>query len=350
MIYLFLIGTAAILPIGAQAGSSAWLAILSGGALGFLFLHLYILTGSMCGGQSLIAYTQTLLGQWLGRLVGLLYLWYALHLGALVIRNYVDFLILAMLPQTPSWAVSLALVSVGAYAVRLGLEPLARASQIMAVFLTLEALAVTILVAPHIRTEHLLPLFDQGMGTTLREAFSVFTFPFGEVILFALFLHQVDRSEPIWKSARLGLLMAVAILVLGAARNVAVLGSHGASVAQYPNLWVIQAIDIAEFLTRIDAFVAGSWIMLCVAKVSVCIFATASGLAEWTGLKSYRTLVWPIATWMAALSLLVYRNVAEQARFATEIWPVYSLPFQVMIPLILLGLAGWRRLSRQGGS
>jgi len=38
---------------------------------------------------------------------------------------------------------------------------------------------------------------------------------------------------------------------------------------------------------------------------------------------------------MTALSVLVYENMIEQINF-TKIWQVYSLPFEVGIPLLCL--------------
>lgn len=116
---MFVLGSTVLLPLGSQAGASAWLAILAGGALGLVFLRVYTQLDSLCEGQGLIVCAQKLLGRWLGGLVGLLYIWYGLHLGALVLGNVVDFLLVSIIPHTPNWAATLAVALVCAYGVRL---------------------------------------------------------------------------------------------------------------------------------------------------------------------------------------------------------------------------------------
>jgi spore germination protein KB len=38
---------------------------------------------------------------------------------------------------------------------------------------------------------------------------------------------------------------------------------------------------------------------------------------------------------MLNLSIILYKNIVEMVDWAREIWPYYSLPFQVIIPLII---------------
>lgn len=54
---------------------------------------------------------------------------------------------------------------------------------------------------------------------------------------------------------------------------------------------------------------------------------------------------------MTALSILVYKNIMEQISFAAKVWPVYSLPFEVGIPLLLLTVSfvrGYRQVGHVG--
>ncbi|HEY3367855.1 MAG TPA: endospore germination permease [Symbiobacteriaceae bacterium] len=339
LLFGFLVGSSLVLPMGIQAKQDSWLALLLGGGASLAVVWLYTALARLFPEQSLVAYSRILLGEWLGRLVGLLYLWYGLHLGALVLRNFGEFLTTSLLPSTPISVCIVTLMLLCAYGVRMGLEPLARASQVMVMLLVVQVAFSTILVAKDVHLENLRPMLEQGPVPVLQAAFGLLSFPFGETVLFALLLPWVRPVGGVKRTVMLTVGAAAIFLAAVHARNVAVLNAHLAGTSRFPSLVVVQFIDVADFLNRLDALIVGNWIVAGFMKVSICLLGTATGLAEWLGGLDYRPLVLPLGAIMAALSILVYDNASAMSAFAAVIWPVYSVPFQILMPLLLLGLA-----------
>src|SRR5690554_2797992 len=58
-----------------QLGQNTWLAVLLGSLWGVVTLSLVYWLGRKHPGQTIFQYSQTLLGRWLGKAVGLVYIW-----------------------------------------------------------------------------------------------------------------------------------------------------------------------------------------------------------------------------------------------------------------------------------
>jgi spore germination protein KB len=74
-------------------------------------------------------------------------------------------------------------------------------------------------------------------------------------------------------------------------------------------------------------------------KISVCIYAAARALIQIAGIGDHRKLTGAISTFCVVLSIWEYKNVLEMFNWAEKVWPYYSIPFQIVIPLLLLLLS-----------
>ncbi|MFZ5814641.1 MAG: GerAB/ArcD/ProY family transporter [Bacillota bacterium] len=343
----FLLGTSLVLPTGHQAERDAWLAVLIGGGAGVVAGAAYARLSQAFPGQSLVGYSRRLLGRWVGGLIGLLYIWYALHLGSLVLRNIGDLVVTTILMRTPIIAPLVMMMALTAYAIRHGLETLARTSQVIVGLVLLQVASTFVFLVEEMRLERLLPVLDQGLAPVLKGGWDVFAFPFGETVLFGFVLQHLRPGTAVRRPFLVALTVGVLVLGLITVRNVSVSGAHVLGAVRFPSTGVIQRIEIGDILTRLEPGFIATWILTGFLKLSLCLYAATGGIAEWWGLSEYRPLVMPIGALMVALSILVYPNVTEMVDFATTIWPVYSFPFQVLIPLVLV-VATWVRGAPKG--
>lgn len=349
LMFGFLMGSTLLLPMGAPAKQAAWLATALGGLSGVVVAWVYTRLAVQFPGECLVGYSRVILGRWGGSLVSLLYLWYGFHLGALVLRNFGEFLLTALLPTTPISVIILTLMALCAFAVRTGLEPLARASQVLVLVVVALVVITMVLLAKEAEPRNLQPWFSDQPASILRAALTILTFPFGETIIFAMVIPQVRPAGSVPRTVMRTILAATFVLTATAALSTAVLGSHIRGTSRFSTLALIRHIVIADFITNLDALVVGAWVFNGFLKASACLYFCATGLAEWLGLREYRSLVPPIAILMVGMSILVYQDVSEMTTFL-NIWAVYSLPFQVLMPLVLLLVAQVRGLGQQEGS
>lgn len=114
------------------------------------------------------------------------------------------------------------------------IETIARASIVLCAAAMVQILMVSVLVMPTARLERLLPVMDHGIVPILQGAWSLFGFPYGETILFAILLPAAAPFKKAKRAALVGCLAGVLVLAAVHARNVAVLGEHLTIASRFP--------------------------------------------------------------------------------------------------------------------
>lgn len=134
LVILFIFGPAVLLipsHLATEAKQDAWIASVLGVGIGMLLVWLYTTLGNRFPDMTLVEYSEQILGKWLGKTVSLLFFTFFFILAALILRNIGDFLTAQVMPETPIQFIHIMFLSIVIMGTRLGLEPLARAGEIL---------------------------------------------------------------------------------------------------------------------------------------------------------------------------------------------------------------------------
>lgn len=336
----FLIGTSSIIMPLILAGRNGWLSALLV-IIPAIFSFFVSSQLSLIWNKPFIQGIATQIGPMLGAIVALLYLFYLLILSALI-TTVVGFLSkISVMPETPLLIFSGGLVLLCSLAIRGGLESLGRLAEIL---LPLVILAISIGVILTIATpqlvkwDYLLPLIDEGWLQTLRSSCSVFSFPFGETIVFAFLLPFVIDLKKSQKQSMLAIVLIGLLLCGTSLLQTAVLGEE-ITRTSFPGLALLREVRVADFLTRLEVLGIFVWTFASFIKLSTCFWALTHGLGQLLGLPDYRPLIFPLGLIITVLSVTTVKNFSELMQFTTFIYPLYTFPLQVLFPLLLLILA-----------
>lgn len=332
-----------------MAGRDAWIAVPLAGAAGIMLFGLYAAIARIYPGQTLIGSARSALGPVAGTIVGALYVWFFLHLGALVIRNLVELYATAIMLQTPILVFAVVMVSLAAMAVSLGLEVIARAAEVLTfLFLTATLLLDGLVFAtPNLaRLDRFLPILENGPLPVVQSAVAALAFPYGEAVLFIPLIAALAAPKRGLGIAAWGIGVATFTLTMVMIRNIAVLGANHIARQSIPSLTTLTLVNLGEFIQRIDALVILVWTYGIFAKFMIVYYALASSLAELTRLATYRPLVLPLGIILVTLSLVVYQNFGEMVSFATQGYPAYAFIFELVLPVLILAVGAIR--TRRG--
>ncbi len=348
LIYLvvgFTIGSTVVYLPGLAAGRAAWLAIGVGAVEGLALVAIYTVLASRFERSNLVEISEQVLGPVLGGLASLLFLWFCYHLGTLVLQNFTDSVSALILPETPALAVKTLVIVVCGYAAQAGIEVIARSVQVVVVVYVATIVILFALSFSVFRVEYLLPLLDVPMGKFLWAAHQVATFPLGETVLFLMIVPFVNTQSQTRSAWVKGLLTALSLLVLSALRSTLSLGD-GMSVYAFPGFQSVRLINIGKFLTRIEIIVIIEALSMIFAKLALLYYGVVLGLAQVFRLQSYKTLITPVGGLIILLSEVDMRNYTAIVSFGNDVYPLYSLIFELGIPLLLLIIAVIRRLPK----
>ena len=332
---LFLLGSTLLIGTAGQAENDMWISILLGMMMTIPVYLIYSRILSLFPGKGIFEILEQVFGKLGGKAIGLLYIWFSFHLGALVLRNYGEFVNVLALPETPMIVPMTLFIFLCIWGVKMGIEVLGRWAESGAIVLFALQIVIIILSIPEMKFENMRPVLYNGIGPVIGGAFSAFSFPFAEAVVCLCVFGSLKDSKSSYKAYFRGLLIAGALILYAVIRNVAVLGVDNLDLSYFPSYTAISRISIGTFLQRLEIAVSTAFLIGVFIKISICLLATSIGITEIFGLKDYRKIVTPIGLLMLNLSYLIYESTMEMFHWIATFWVYYAFPFQVILPIII---------------
>jgi spore germination protein KB len=325
-----------------------WLSVLTAIAVCIPIVLVYTTLAQKFPGKSLMQMNDIVYGPFIGKLISVAYIWYFLLLAALNLRTVGNFVRTYVMPETPMPAILIMFIFVCAWAVRKGIEVIARCSFIFVIISAVLVLTVTVLLVKDIKFTNLLPVFDIPAAKFIQGTHIIATIPFCQIVTFLMITPYLNKTDQAKRSVILGLLLGGFQLFVIVARDAAVLGIT-ATIMGSPSFQATRSIDIAGILTRLDILVAIVLLITLFLRVSIFYYATVTGIAQLLRLHSYLRLVFPFGIIITSLAVMVYDSAAEHVNTSATIWPVFSFPFEILIPVISLIIAAVRGFPKNRG-
>ncbi|OIJ11467.1 hypothetical protein BKP37_15625 [Anaerobacillus alkalilacustris] len=333
-----LLGTSLVIGVGLDAAKDVWIAILLGLLGGLLLYSLYYFLYKNYPDVPFTSYSKELLGPYISLPINLYFVLYLLYIATRNLRDFGDLLLTAVLTETPLFIVNLLMAVSVMYIIYLGIEVIARSSEIFFFTVMLFGLtSVTLLYfSGDIQLMNLLPVLEDGWGPVLKTVFpTTIIFPFGEIVAFTILLPYLNKREQALKVGIGALILSGLILVVNNTMFIAVLGVDIAQRTTFPLITVISVINIADFLQRLDAIVVLTLIKGGFFKLSIYIYAALVGIADIFKLASHKKLLYPITGLILLSSLMIASDFPEHLEEGLLMINWFHIPMQIVIPLIL---------------
>ena len=335
---IFVIGSTLIVGIGGELKSDRWVAGIIGILLAMPITLIYARLQSIFQGQDIFDILTVLFGKIGGRILSLIYVWYAFHIGSLVIRNFGEFVNIVALPETPMFVPMLIIGLMAVFAVKLGIEVIGRTcAYILPILLTI-LVTVQLLGIPAMKFHYIKPILAVGIAPLLKGGFTSFSFPFAETVLFLGVFFTLQTKKSPYKVYFSGLIFAGIIIILSAIRNVLILGELGSSL-YFPSHVAVGRIVVGEFIQRIEVSVAFVFAVASLIKSSIGLFVATKGLSKIFNLNDYRSIVIQTGLLMVFLAQILYKDIMSMTEWAMKVYPYYAFPFQVILPIAIWILA-----------
>jgi spore germination protein KB len=344
MMYPTIIATAILLVpaiTARHANQDMWLSPLWASLSGFLTVYIAVQLHQLYPQKTLIEYSGDILGKFLGKMVGLIFLFLYLHANGLILREYGEFVVGNFLLHTPLIFVMGSMTLVCSFAIRGGVEVIGRLAEMVVPVVIIMILIIIILLIPDMEVENMFPIMEKGMMPSLMGSIVPQSW-FSEFFLIAFLLPYVADQN---KGKKWGMISVAAVMLTLSFINFAVLFVLGGITAHfvYPVASAVRYISIADFIEHIEAIVAALWVVGVFLKICVFYYALVLGTAQWLNLSDYRPIIFPMGLLMLLFAVWSAPNLMELTYFLGSSFPFYMHSIQVGIPLLLLFIAKWRK-------
>lgn len=319
-----------------EAMQDAWISILIAAAGGVLIALLLVNLMQRFPNQTLIQYSEDVMGKYIGKIIGLGYIWWFLHTNAIIVREFGDFMITNFMPRTPLLVFNSMLVILAVLAVRSGLEPLGRQSEWIFILNSFILIMIFFFSIIEVRLEYLQPILEEGIVPSLRGAYTPVGW-FGEIVTLGMIFPFITQPQRGFRAAVTSQLISGAFLFAGTIITVTTFGPEFSSTFKYPVIDVVRLISLGEFFERIDSLIMIVWVAGVFVKVSVFHYVTVLAAAQWFNLQDYRPLALPLGILIIILSIHLFEGAVDLTNFISVTFAAYALStFELGIPVLLL--------------
>lgn len=352
LIVLFTVGTTVLITPGGLAASlrqDAWIAPIAALVPGLLIVMLFNRISRISPGVTLFELCDSLFGPWVGRIMSLLFVMFSFLASAMVLFDVGRFITTVIMPETPIMFINALFAFMLVYAVRKGFDTLARMVELLFPIFLLLLLLMIVFVTPQIDFRNALPFLEGEANEFIYSTLLVSSFSFMPLVVFlTVQLSELKNPEYGQKAFISAAIIGGVISIVIVAFTILSLGSNIASLQEYPVYYLTQKISIGKFLERIEAIVAGMWLMTTFVKTSLYFYTAISGVMHITRTTSVHSLLLPMGFLLVMASIVVFPNSEYEDRFNASGWLIMAAIAGVLFPLLLVTASIIKQLRKHG--
>ena len=279
-------------------GTDGWLALLAGGiaAMVIAFLHGYII--KLFPNEDFFEILRLTLTKPIAYLISIFLCLYFIGNVALITRLYEKVIKTVLLPRTPGQVIVITMLLVVIYLVRVGIEPMARLSNVLFPFTVVLVTILFALTSVEVDFSELRPFF-QASPMDLLEASNVVIFSLLGFELLLIFGTHLREPE---KAAKIGPIAVGLVVVFYLLLNVSVLGNFGEKQIKnliWPTFNVFKTIEFpGAFIENVEVVAMSIWILSIFMTLAPYYLCTTILLGDIMATKEHNYFALPVLPWV----------------------------------------------------
>lgn len=327
------------------AQNDLWLTSFLATLTGLMTVYIVTRLHELFPKQTVIQYSQHIVGKIPGKIIGIVYFSYYLHATGGITRQYAEFVTGNFLFKTPILLVMSSMILLCAFTVRGGVELLARVTTIFVPIFLLPVFFLLLLISD-LDIKNLFPILSHGIMPVIKGSFSMMSWC-NELFLMTFFLPCLTDPE---KGRKWGAISLVGVVLFLTYSNLIVLFLLGPDLGNkiYPLLVAFRYIRVGNFFENLESLLLAMWVVGNFLQIGIFFYASVLSFAQSFQLSDYRPVVFPIAILSLIIGLWDLPNFATFGSLVRTVVPFHILSIHMLIPLILLITAVIRKRKVPG--
>ncbi|MBB6447324.1 GerAB/ArcD/ProY family transporter [Bacillus benzoevorans] len=353
LVVCYILGTAIVTGTGKEAMQDTWIAVMIATVIGIGLMYFYYALNQLLPNKNLFEIMEFCFSRFGAVSLSYIYITYFLYIFTRVVRIFTDMITSAILLRTPSEIIILTMILVFIYIVFLGLEVIARVTEIFFPYILgfLIMLFLLLFVSGAVELHHLQPILGEGLRPVLKALYpSLAAVPFGELMVLTVILSNVSQLKKGKKVMLLGVLTGGFFLAVGTFLMLTTLGVEMFQYTYFPMLSVARRVAVGNFIERIEVIVVFIIMLGVIVKGTLYLYAALKGL-EYVFRIPYRYFTIPVSIIGVVFTKL---NTMNPGEFSSE-WVNSTLPYihpsmQFAIPSVIMTVLLCKKHSSQNAA
>lgn len=304
-----------------NSGRDTWLSVIIAWSMDVLLAIVYAYMTLRFYGQNFVQYSITILGKYFGRIVGIMFPIFFMLVTALLLRVLSILLISFFLPGTSVEIILFFCCILIIYAVKKGIEVIARVCEILSPFFLSSLLILFFLALPSMKIERLEPQLSEGIYPIITGSLFILPF-FGICIIMSMYGPICNHPENIFLAKYVAVSIGAFVVCLLVLLSIGVFGVKVSGNMLNPGLELARYIRMGEYFERVDVV----WFMISmgagIIAASCLIWAFCLGISQIIGISSYKPIVTPSVLLAYVVSIISFDSDIAVLNFT-----FYSFPF-----------------------
>jgi spore germination protein (amino acid permease) len=325
----------------------AWMSVFGGMIYDGMLAIVYAYLGLWFPNENFVQYSISILGKFMGRIVGICFPLYFLLVCGLVMKSLGYLIHTAFLPKTSLPLIWLSGFIVIAYAARQGIEVIGRASEILGPIYFTSVIFLGLILIPAAKIERLKPILEDGIVPVMKGSTFIATL-YGICIMMAMFIPICNKPENGFLAKISGLSLGGVLMGITTVFSIMVFGYEHSLAKISPVLSLTRMVRIGYFFERFEII----WILVAVgAGIVACsqmMWAFSVGISQIFGVKDYKPLVLSSSFLAFVICYTALENQVELGNYIQFTLSVISVFVQTFLEILLFAAA--LALNRRGTS
>ncbi|MEB7452708.1 GerAB/ArcD/ProY family transporter [Lysinibacillus sphaericus] len=351
IVILYTVGTGILIipaSIVSEVKQDAWIVATMGTLLSLLLIKLYIILSNKMANLTLVEVFEKFLGSFIGKVISLCFILLTLLSSGELLYFIGNFLQTEVMPETPPVVFAILFNFIILFAAYQGLEVFARTLEILFPIFLFIFIIFLFFVSPQIDIKNVQPIFEVSIPPLIYSVLhfmGLFSFPL--IVLLMIFPSAINNLESGKKGFYIGIIVGGFIITVFIALSILVLGVTNTTLRTFPSYTLAQRVSVGNFLQRVEIIMAFIWMVTIFVRAFMYFYASLIGISQMLKLKDHRPLILPLGMISIALSQIVHANIIHSDKYNQQTWPLAIAVFAILLPLILLITAKFRRLKNK---
>ncbi|MDF2593334.1 MAG: spore germination protein [Clostridia bacterium] len=323
-------------------GNNGWIIVAALGIAHIFVAFMLVRLSCKFPGKTFPEYIQEIIGVIPGKLLVFIICGYITFNLSYEVREFTEVAKMFLLPRTPTEIIMFALILVGVYVVRGGVESVARLVEITFPILFIPFFLLMIPGFSNLELTNLLPIgSDIGTGFSRMIPHAPHVFRGMEYILF--YIGFMEKPQKAYKPVAWSLAFVTAFYTLVSIIGLSSFGVKSAAKDMWPLLLYIRNISVPGlFIERLDGIVLSLWVITVFTTIITGFFIVTYSLSKILNTKEQKQYALP---WMIIIYYLALQpaSLAELYKWGDWAFKYVSSIFIYVVPVVTLLIAAIRR-------
>lgn len=325
------------------AKNDLWLVCIFAALAGFVVIYAADRLHEWHPKQSIIQYSEQIIGKIPGKIVGIIFFLNLMYSIGTIVRQYAEFVTGSFLFKTPMLVVLSSMMMLCVFAVRGGVEMVARSAVILTPIFILPLLLLLFLV-PDLDIGHIFPVLSRGWIPVMKGTVSIQAVV-AEMFLITFLLPCLTDPE---NGRKWSLISLVAIMASMIFVNLFALFLFGPDTGNktFVIFSAFRDISVGDFFENLEALLLVMWVAGSFVKLSMFLYAAVLSFGQCFGLSDTRSFVFPLGILSVLFSVWGIPDFTHLGEYLRLIGPFQLPMYLLVIPLLLLLTEAVRRKVR----